>query len=51
MNESNNRVRTIILRVTNKDYERISKWKKKGESWEAYILGLVELIERDIYRE
>ena len=44
-------IRHIVLRVTQEDFERISKWKKKGESWEAYVLGLVQLIEKDIYGE
>ena len=45
MNESNNRIRTIILRVTQADYDRIATWKKKDESWEQYILNLVPEIE------
>jgi len=44
-------VRTIILRVTQEDYERVAKWKKPGESWEQYVLGLIRLIEEELYGE
>lgn len=44
-----NGVRAIILRVTQADYARIAQWKKPGESWEQYILGLIQLIETEIY--
>lgn len=42
-------IRHIVLRVTQEDFEEISQWKKKGESWESYVLGLVRLIAKEIY--
>ena len=48
MSESNG-IRTIILRVLQEDYDKIAHWKKLGESWEQYILSLVQLIETEIY--
>ncbi|GAG52916.1 unnamed protein product [marine sediment metagenome] len=42
-------IRHIVVRVTQEDFERIGQWKKKGESWESYIVGLVSLIETEVY--
>lgn len=44
-------IRTIILRVTQEDYDKIAHWKKPGESWEQYALAMVKLIADEIYGE
>lgn len=44
-------VRHIVLRVTQDQWEEISKWKKPKESWESYVLSLVRLVAEEIYQE
>ena len=45
------KIRTIILRVSQEEYNKISQYKKFGENWEKYILGIIMLVETEIHHE
>ena len=41
-------IKTVALRLSTAEYDRLSHYKKKGESWEAYLLALVYGLDKEI---
>ena len=42
------KVKHLNLSYSEPDLIRLSKYKKKGESWERYLLAIIDMIDKEL---